>query len=135
PRHPWTQAAQLEMSDGQGAILARQSITVLHPDDPDTREIELYWVVGTSLQTELRRIPKTSQLEQAALEELLWGPGVYSSPGSTTALPTPQEVLAFPVRTADWESRVRLRSLRVVEGIARADFSKELRAYGGNAVR
>src|SRR4029079_6591299 len=89
----------------------------------------------SGLQTELRRIPKTSALEKAALDELLWGPGAYSTPGSTTALPTPQQVLAFAGRTADWEPRVTLRSLRVVEGIALADFSKELRAYGGGAVR
>jgi hypothetical protein len=44
--HPWTQAARLEIRDARGAILARQSITMLNPEDPDTQEIKLYWVVG-----------------------------------------------------------------------------------------
>jgi hypothetical protein len=134
-RQPWTQAAQLEISDGHGTILAKQPITVLHPDDPDVHEITLYWVVGTTLNTERRHIPKTGALEQAALEELLWGPGVYNSVGFTTALPTPEQVLSFSGRTTDWGPRVVLRSLRVVDGVALADFSKELRAYGGNPLR
>jgi hypothetical protein len=134
-RHPWTQAAQLEIRNRQGAILAQQSITVLHPDDPDTYEIELYWVVGTHLATEQRRIPKASALDMAAIHELLWGPGVYNSAGFTTALPTPEQVLAFPGRTADWGPRVTLRSLRMVDGIALVDFSQELRAYGGGSQR
>jgi hypothetical protein len=134
-RHPWTQAAQLEISDGWGVILARQSVTVLSPRDPDTREIELYWVVDTDLQVERRRVPVTSALEAAALNELLWGPGVYNSAGFTTMLPTPEQVLAYPGRTADWGPRVTLRSLKLVDGIALADFSKELRAYGGESLR
>jgi hypothetical protein len=132
-QQPWTQAAQLEIGDTRGAILAQQPVTLLHPDDPDTREVKLYWVVGTSLKTERRRIPQTGALEMAALGELLWGPGVHNSAGFTTALPTPQQVLTFSGRAPDWGPRVVLRSLRVVDGIARADFSKELRAYGGSS--
>jgi sporulation and spore germination protein len=135
PRQPWTQSAQLEISDGRGAILARQSIILLHLDDPDTREVKLYWVVDAHLKAEVRRIPKTSALDRAAVEELLWGPGVYNAAGFTTMLPTPEQVLAFPGRTADWGPRVVLRSLRLVDGIAIADFSKELRAYGGGSLR
>jgi hypothetical protein len=134
-RHPWSQAAQLIIRDEHGTILAQQAVTVLHPDDPDTREVKLSWVVGTHLATERRRIPKTNALDTAAINELLWGPGMYSSVGFTTALPTPAQVLAFPGRTAAWGPRVTLRSLRVVDGIARADFSKELRAYGGGSLR
>jgi spore germination protein GerM len=92
-------------------------------------------VVDTRLQTERRRIPRTSALDTAAMHELLWGPGVYNGAGFTTALPTPEQVLAFPGRTADWGPRVTLRSLRVVDGIALVDFSKELRAYGGGSLR
>ena len=135
PRQPWTQAAQLEIADARGAILAKQPITVLHPADPDTREIELYWVVDTTLIAERRHIPQTSTPEAAAIDELLWGPGVYCCEGFTTMLPTPQEVLTFSGRTADWGPRVTLRSLRVVDGVALADFSKELRAYGGDWLR
>ena len=53
----------------------------------------------------------------------------------TTALPTPEQVLAFPRRTADWGPRVTLRSLTLADGIAVADFSKELAAYGGESQR
>jgi spore germination protein GerM len=53
----------------------------------------------------------------------------------TTALPTPEQVLAFPGRTADWGPRVTLRSLTLADGIAVADFSKELAAYGGESRR
>jgi hypothetical protein len=133
--HPWSQAAQLIIRDEHSTILAQQAVTVLHPDDPDTREVKLSWVVGTHLATERRRIPKTNALDTAAINELLWGPGMYNSVGFTTALPTPAQVLAFPGRTAAWGPRVTLRSLRVVDGIARADFSKELRAYGGGSLR
>jgi hypothetical protein len=134
-RHPWTQAAQLEISDGWGAIRATQPVIVLSPEDPDTREVKLYWVVDASLQVELRNVPVTSALDKSALSELLWGPGVYNSMGFTTMLPSPEQVLTYPGRTADWGPRVTLRSLRVVDGVALADFSKELRAYGGESLR
>jgi hypothetical protein len=135
PLHPWTQPAQLEISDVRGVVLARQAITVLHPDDPDTREIKLYWVVNERLRQELRRIPKPASLGPAVLEELLWGPPPHNSAGFTTALPSADEVLAFPGRTAAWGPRVTLRSLTVVDGIAQADFSAELRAYGTEPLR
>ena len=134
-RQPWTQAAQLEISDGLGAIRATQPVVVLNSEDPDTREVKLYWVVDLGLNVELRHVPVTSALDAAALNELLWGPGVYNSRGFTTMLPTPEQVLAYPGRTADWGPRVTLRSLKVVDGVALADFSKELRAYGGEPLR
>jgi hypothetical protein len=39
-------------------------------------------------------------------------------------------LLSYPSREADWGSRVTLRSLTIVDGMAAADFSQKLRAYG-----
>ena len=53
----------------------------------------------------------------------------------STALPTPQEVLGFPGREANWGARIGLRSLAIADGVATVDFSRELRAYGGGSAR
>lgn len=63
------------------------------------------------------------------------GPPAGSPPSVTTALPLPQQVLSYPGRRADWGPRVTLRRLTIVNGVATADFSKELRAYGGGSAR
>jgi spore germination protein GerM len=55
--------------------------------------------------------------------------------GFATALPTPAQVLAYPGRGAGWGERVTLRSLTITDGVATADFSRELRAYGGGSAR
>jgi spore germination protein GerM len=116
-------------------VLAQQAIRVLHPDDPDTREIKLYWVVGERLQSELRRVPRTSASGAGVLNELLWGAPPQNSAGFTTALPSPAEVLSFAGRTAEWGPRVTLRKLALVDGVAQVDFSRELRAYDGDSLR
>ena len=134
-QHPWTQAAQLEIDSNQGSVLARQAVTVLHPDDPDTRQATLYWTTTTSIEAQAQPIPVSSTPAAAALDLLLWGPRAQTPMRLTTALPTPEEVLAFPGRTADWGPRVTLRSLTLGDGSAVADFSKELAAYGGDSSR
>jgi spore germination protein GerM len=55
--------------------------------------------------------------------------------GFTTALPSPEEVLNYAGRQSDWGPRVRLRKLTIVDGVATADFSKEMAAYGGGSAR
>jgi spore germination protein GerM len=135
PEQPWTQPATLQLRDSSGAVLAQQQVTVLHPDDPDTRAITLYWVAGETLRPETRHILRTGQLAAAVLNELLWGPTPGNEAGFRTALPTPEEVLRFSGRGAGWESRVTLRSFTLTNGMACADFSPELRAYGGGALR
>jgi hypothetical protein len=132
---PWTQAARLEIRDARGAVLARQALRVLHRDDPDTRAVWLYWQVGDSLKGELRRVPKAAALGTAALDELLWGPAPRNAEGFKSAIPSPAEVLAFGGRTGAWGPRVVLRSATLVDGVVRADFSRELAAYGGNSLR
>jgi spore germination protein GerM len=47
----------------------------------------------------------------------------------------PAEVLTAANRGADWGERVRLKDLTIINGVARADFSKELLANAGGAAR
>ena len=135
PPQPPTQSATLELRDAAGTALAQQAITVLSPDDPGTQEITLYFVLGEEVQAVQRRIPKPVAVESAALEELLWGPFPPNLAGFGTALPTSQDVLSYLGREPDWGPRVTLRQLTIVDGVATADFSKEMGAYGGGSLR
>jgi hypothetical protein len=135
PPQPPTQPAALELRDRSGSLLARQELVVVSASDPDTQAITLYFLLGEDLQPLTRRIPKTEQIGTAALEELLWGPPAPNLAGFGTALPTPKEVLSYPGREPDWGPRVTLRQLTIVDGVATADFSKEMRAYGGGSLR
>jgi len=127
--------AVLELRNASGAALARQELDVLGANDQDTRPVTLYWLTGETLRPIQRRIPKTDRIGSAALEELLWGPAPRDGGGLSSAISTPQEVLAYAGRDATWGPRVTLRQLTVRDGVATADFSRELGAYGGGAAR
>jgi hypothetical protein len=135
PPQPPTQSATLELRDPTGEVLALQEVVVLSPDDPGTQDIALPFVLGETVQSVQRRIPRTAGIGKAVLEELLWGPFPPNLAGFGTALPTPQEVLSYAGRTPDWGPRVTLRQLTIVDGVATADFSKEMQAYGGGSLR
>jgi hypothetical protein len=135
PPQPPTQPATLELLSVSGELQARQTITMLSAGDPDTQSITLYWVLGEEVVPMQQRVPRTVRIGTAALNELLWGPPPPNLAGFSTALPTPGEVLRYPGRAPDWGERVRLRSLTIVDGVATADFSKELQAYGGGSLR
>jgi hypothetical protein len=135
PPEPPTQPATLEIRTESGAVLAQQPVTVLSPNDADTQEITLYFLLGENLQPVQRRIPRTAKIGTAALDELLWGPGAPNLAGFGTAIPTPQEVLGYAGREPGWGPRVTLRKLTIVDGVATADFSPEMRAYGGGSLR
>jgi hypothetical protein len=135
PPQPPTQSATLELRDPTGEVLARQEVIALSPDDPGTQEIALPFVLGETVQSVQRRIPRTAGIGKAVLEELLWGPFPPNLAGFGTALPTPQEVLSYAGPTPDWGPRVTLRQLTIVDGVATADFSKEMQAYGGGSLR
>jgi hypothetical protein len=135
PPQPPTQPATLELLSSSGQLQARQTVTVLSASDPDTQLVTLYWVLGEDIVPVQQRIPRTIQIGTAALNELLWGPGPPNLAGFTTAIPTPEQVLSFPGRAPDWGARVTLRSLVIRDGVATADFSRELRAYGGGSLR
>lgn len=137
PPQPATNHAALEIRSGSGAVLARQPLTVLENGNPDTTNVVLYWVDQGKLQPVQTTIVKSAAVGAATLEELLWGPGprVRAFPDFNTALPTPEEVLTYPGREPDWGPRVTLRKLTIENGVATADFSKEMRAYGGGSAR
>jgi Sporulation and spore germination len=135
PPQPATQPATLELLSDSGELQARQMVIVLSASDPDTQLIRLYWVLGEQVAPVQQRIPRTVRIGTAALNELLWGPSPPNLAGFTTAIPTPAQVLSYPGRAPGWASRVTLRSLTIVDGVATADFSKELQAYGGGSLR
>jgi hypothetical protein len=137
PPEPRTQPATLEISRGTGEALARQSIVLLSPNDPNTQEIQVFWTISGAEQVgpQMRRVPATPRIGTAALEELLSGPPAISQIGYGTALPTPAQVLSYPGREPDWGPRVTLRKLTIENGVATADFSQELKAYGGGSTR
>jgi sporulation and spore germination protein len=134
PRHA-AHAATLELRDRSGSLLARQVITVLDAVDPATQVVTVYRVQGEQLVPAAVRVPRTSRPGAAALDALLWGPPTGGPAGITTALPLPQQVLSYPGRGMDWGPRVTLRSLTSVDGVATADFSREMRACGGGSAR
>jgi hypothetical protein len=135
PPMPATQPAMLTMRDSGGAILATQPVAVLSRDAPNTQLVSLAFLLGEDIEFAQRRIPATPTIGAAVLEELLWGPTPGNPAGFTTAIPTPQEVLNFPGRGPDWGPRVTLRGLTIEDGVATANFSQELRAYGGGSAR
>lgn len=115
-----------------GSTLPRTPPQPSETQSPDETEIVLYWLVGESLQPEYRRIQRTPAIGTATLEALLAGP---REPGLSTAIPTPEEVQQYPGREDDWGERVRLLNLTIEDGVATANFSQEMRAYGGGSAR
>jgi hypothetical protein len=132
---PRTQSAIFEVRSETGDLLARQSVVVLGMNDTNTQVVQLYWVLGEELVPMQRRIPSTTRIGSAALEELLWGPTPPNLAGFETALPTPAQVLSYPGRDPSWGPRVTLRRLTIENGVATADFSREMAAYGGGSTR
>lgn len=138
PPTPATQPASLEIYDSSNVLLARQNIILLSPTDPAVQPINLYWVIFGETETVVpvpASIVRSEANATAALNELLWGPPAATNLGYYTALPTPQEVVKYAGRQADWGPRVTLRSLVIENGVATADFSKEMKAYGGGSTR
>ncbi len=125
--------AALEVARGDGRVLVRRAVRVATPEQ--TQPVKLAWVAQgqENLVLEERRVPRTPQIATAALNELLWGPAPGSRLG--TALPTAADVLSYGGREAGWGARVRLLKLTIGDGVALANFSPELRAYGGGSAR
>jgi hypothetical protein len=124
----------LEVARADGTVVARRALQVAGADE--TQAVKVAWVARGSEQIilEERRVPRTPQIATAALNELLWGPG-EGDPRYGTALPTSSEVLGYSGREAGWGPRVRLLRLTITDGVAQANFSKEIRAYGGGSAR
>jgi hypothetical protein len=132
-RHPRTGPAQIEVTTLEGSLLAMQPVRILHPDDPETVAVQVYWARGEALAAQTVRIPRTLGIARAALELLLWGPVPGNQAGYETFIPSPAQILAYPGRDVHWGEQIRIRSLTIRDGIAYADFSLELGAYSGGA--
>jgi hypothetical protein len=133
---PPTQPATLQIRAPDGTILAQQTMTVISWDDTaNISQVTVYFLLGEDLQSLPLNVPKTVRVGAAALEGLLWGPPPPNLAGFTTALPLSAEVLAYPGRGPTWGPRVRLLELTIENGVATANFSQELKAYGGGSTR
>lgn len=138
PPQPRTQPAILEIRGVSGSVLTRQTVTVLDPNGPEVIPIKVYWVDDNlEAQAVTQLVPRTEQIAAAALEELLWGPGprVGGFSGFGTALPLPAEILEPAKYQRGWGPRITLRKLTIQNGVATADFSDEINAYGGGSAR
>lgn len=94
-------------------------------------EIMLYWLQGTDLRPVSHTLAESDDPAVAALEALLAGP----PSGYETAIPTPEEIATYPGRQSGWGERVRLLGLTIRDGVATANFSQEVQAYGGGSAR
>jgi hypothetical protein len=130
-----SQPATLQVLTPSGTVLASRKVNYLSASDPGTMEVRVYWLLEEGPRDLTQRIVRTRQVGAASLSELLWGIGPRNFAGFTTAIPTPEEVLNYAGRQLDWGPRVRLRKLIIVDGVATADFSKEMAAYGGGSAR
>jgi len=101
------------------------------PEESETETIVLYWLEEMELRAVSHTLRETDNPAEAALESLLAGP----PSGYRTAIPTPEEVAEYPGRRPDWGERVRLLDLTVKDGVATANFSQEMQAYGGGSAR
>jgi len=135
PPQPPSQPATLAIRSQDGQLLAEQAVTLLSAGDPNVTAVTLYFLLGEELQATQRHVVKTEAIGTAALDELLWGPPPNNLAGFETAIPNPEEVLSYAGRGTDWGPRVLLLKLTIVDGVATADFSKEINAYGGGSLR
>ena len=135
PPQPPSQPATLAIRSQDGQLLAEQAVTLLSAGDPNVTTVTLYFLLGEELQATQRHIVQTEAIGTATLDELLWGPPPNNLAGFETAIPDPEEVLSYAGRGADWGPRVLLLKLTIVDGLATADFSKEMNAYGGGSLR
>ena len=136
PPRPAGPQATLTLLRLSGEVIAKQNVTVLHYDSPETQQVDLYFIDEVlDLHRTIRIIPRTPAVATAALQELLWGIDPASLADFSNAIPSPEQVLAYPDRTPTWGPRVTLRSLVIRDGVATANFSQEINAYGGGSAR
>lgn len=126
--------ATFELVREDGALLQRVEVTML--PESATQRVQVHWI-GADGQPIIfeQAVPRTPQIATAALQELLNGPPDGNLAGATTALPTTQEIVTFSGRDSSWGYEVKLLKLTITDGVATANFSQELRAYGGGSAR
>ncbi len=133
--YPNTQQAVVEIIAANDLTLAQQQIQILGSNDPNAMSTNVFWVVDENVQAQSILVPRTLGIGRASLEALLWGPPSDNSTGYSSAIPAAAEVLAYQGRTPEWGEHVRLNSLAIIDGVAHADFSEELTAHPGGAMR
>lgn len=130
------QPARIEIYDDQGTLLARQTVRYFPANDPNTMAIKVVWVKNEEPITATMRIPKTVAVGRAALNILLWGPPPNNPGGWISLIPTPAQVAQHRAElNPSWGEYVRLLSLVVKDGVAYADFSRELETCPCGALR
>lgn len=131
-----SQPATLQVLTTGGVLLASHKVQYLSDKDPNTQYVQAAFLLGDGPRLSYVHVLKTRQVAAAALNELLWGVGPRNFAGFTTSLPTPQEVIAYRNPGPSWGPRVTLRKVTIDNaGVATADFSREMMAYGGGSAR
>lgn len=129
-----TGTATFEIARVNGNYRKRVTVRVL-PEN-ETRLVDVAWIDESGNPLVMKQaIGPGPQIASAALRELLNGPANGNLAGAITALPTYKEIVQYKGRTPDWGYEVRLIKLTIENGVATANFSKELRAYGGGSAR
>jgi hypothetical protein len=126
-------AATFQIMAADGTVLTESTVNVL-PNDA-TQTVRVAWRAGDQIIEQQQQVPPTRGVGAAALNELLNGPVSGNLAGAGTALPSTEEIVTWSGRDASWGYRVQLLDLVIEDGVATANFSKELRAYGGDAAR
>jgi len=128
-------SATFELTSSNGTVLKRVDVQVLA--DAETQLVDVAWAApdGEQLIVFQQSVPQTPQIASAALRALLNGPPNDNAAGADTAIPTVEEIINAPNRGPNWGYEVKLLKLTIVDGIATANFSKELAAYGGGSAR
>jgi len=130
------QTARIEIYDDQNTLLARQNVRYLPANDPNTIPIKVIWLKGEEPVTATVRIPRTVAVGRAALNILLWGPPPGNPEGWTSAIPWPAQVAQHRQElNPDWGEYVRLLDLSIKNGVAYANFSRELETCPCGALR
>lgn len=127
--------ATFQIARTDGTVL--KSFTVHILPDSATRLVDVAWIAPDTgdLIVFKQAIHRTPRIGTAALRELVAGPPDGNLAGADTAFPSLEEILHYAGRQPNWGYQVKLLSLNIRDGVATANFSKELRAYGGGSER
>jgi spore germination protein GerM len=127
--------ATFQIARTNGTVLKSFAVTVL--SETQTRLVDVAWTVTDSADLIVFKqlVYRDARVGTAALKELVNGPPDGNLAGAGTAFPSLYEILHYAGREADWGYEVKLLGLTITNGVATANFSQELRAYGGGAAR
>jgi spore germination protein GerM len=130
-----TGTATFQIVRTNGTVVKSFAVNVLTATQ--TRLVDVAWTVTDSADLIVFKqlVYRDARVGTAALKELVNGPPDGNLAGAGTAFPSLYEILHYAGREADWGYEVKLLSLSITNGTATANFSQELRAFGGGATR